>query len=166
MEFGALAALDHPNIVRCRDLYVDRDSSSLIIVTDLIEGGDLTEVIAQNSFSESDAKVIIRTILNVVEYLHDNQIIHKDLKPENIRFEKKLGDKIDYSSLKIVDFGGCNFMDTRDDLIKTSQIDGDWKFKSPGQLAGTYKKSCDIWAIGMIAHLLVKGKMAFEGNTP
>jgi hypothetical protein len=56
-------------------------------------------------------------------------------------------------------------MDTQDDLIKQGHIDGDMKFKSPGQLVGAYRKSCDIWAIGMIAHLLVKGKMAFEGNT-
>jgi serine/threonine protein kinase len=46
MEFGAIAALDHPNIVRCRDVYADGDRSRIIIVTDLVEGGDLTEVIA------------------------------------------------------------------------------------------------------------------------
>ena len=44
LEFGAIAALDHPNIVRCRDIYVN--GNKIIIVTDLVEGGNLTEVAA------------------------------------------------------------------------------------------------------------------------
>ena len=97
-----LQHLDHPNILRFQEIF--QDSKRFFIVTELCQGGDLLSQIHENVDSgmflaERDAAQIITQVISAVAYLHKNQIIHMDLKPENIVFLSSVE-----SNLKLIDF--------------------------------------------------------------
>jgi calcium-dependent protein kinase len=99
-EVSILMRLDHPNIIRIYHVY--QESRNFAIVTELCTGGELFERIQKShSFSEKQAAELMKQILGAVNYLHENEIVHRDLKAENLLFENERPD----SSLKLIDFG-------------------------------------------------------------
>ena len=80
--------LKHPNIVNLQKFYPPNSifkDSPLILILELVEGGDLfQDIIRRHSYTISDAKDYANQLLNGVDYLHKNLILHRDLKPENI----------------------------------------------------------------------------------
>ena len=87
-EFEFLKTVDHPNIIKFYELYVDDNYYNL--VTEFCGGGELFEhIIARGRFSEAYASKIIKQVLSAIKHLHDKNICHRDLKPENILFESK-----------------------------------------------------------------------------
>ena len=115
----ASAELDHPNLIKLHDVFESDDQ--LLLVTDLMRGGDLFQQLARAStFSEAEAAKLARQIISAVAYLHENGIVHCDLKPSNIlvlekhdevsRLSKeKVGESKEANSagmnIKIADFG-------------------------------------------------------------
>ena len=96
--------LDHPNIVRIHECYVEKDR--IVIITQLCKGGELLdEVIKDDAFSQDDVKQILKAILGAINYCHKNGVVHRDIKPANILLETNPDGSSDYSTLKIADFG-------------------------------------------------------------
>ena len=99
-EVSILMKLDHPNIIRIYHVY--QESRNYAIVTEYCSGGELFERIQNShSFSEKQAAELMKQILSAVNYLHENEIVHRDLKAENLLFENQKPD----SALKLIDFG-------------------------------------------------------------
>lgn len=99
-EVNILLKLDHPNIVKLYHLY--EDNKDYIMVTEYCSGGELFERIQKNqSFSEKHAAQIMRQILGALSYLHEKQIVHRDIKAENLLFENQNQD----ANVKLIDFG-------------------------------------------------------------
>lgn len=91
---------DHPNIIKMYDFYSDRKNYYLI--TELCVGGTLFDKIMQEKFlPEIEAASIMKQILSAVNYLHQSNILHRDLKPEIMMFDAPGPSGI----LKISDFG-------------------------------------------------------------
>ena len=91
---------EYPNVVRIQETY--EDDTSVHLVMELCEGGELFDRIAQKGhYSERDAAKVIKTIVSVVEACHSLGVVHRDLKPENFLFSSTDED----SSLKSTDFG-------------------------------------------------------------
>ena len=81
------------------------DSKKYYIITEMLDGGELFEFITnQGTISETDAAILMKQILQGVNYLHSQYIVHRDLKPENIMLISKPNSVKKYS-LKIIDFG-------------------------------------------------------------
>merc|ERR1719188_745951 len=110
-EILLLSEVDHPNIVKLRDVFEDRNE--VHIVTELCRGGELFDEIVRRTrrgkvgaappcFDEATAASIIRSLLEAVSYLHERDIVHRDIKPENIMFVNKSDDDV---SIKLIDFG-------------------------------------------------------------
>lgn len=94
--------MDHPNIVKLHEVYLDH--KFIHLVTDLLEGGELDpESMQAKRYSEAQAADIICQSLQSLNYLHDLNIVHRDLKTENILFTK------DKRIVKLIDFGFANF---------------------------------------------------------
>ena len=86
-EVEVLKKLDHPNIVKYFDTY--EDEGSIHIVMEYIPGENLMQLIKQkkfNKFSENNASEIVKSLLKAVMFLHRQNIIHRDIKPDNILF--------------------------------------------------------------------------------
>lgn len=100
---------------------------------------------------------IIYKIVKCVQYLHSKNIIHRDVKPQNILLNH------DYTALKICDFGFARFLPEKDyDL--TEYVATRW-YRSPELLVGQpYGKAADIWAIGCMIGELVDGQPMFPGD--
>ena len=98
-----LKLLDHPNILRLFEIFVD--DKRYCLVTELWSGKDLYEVIAKQAiFKEAEAAIIIKKLLEAVAYCHSKNLVHWDIKPENILYNKETKDVklFDFSSWQIL----------------------------------------------------------------
>ncbi|KAL7553234.1 hypothetical protein ACHAWF_016495 [Thalassiosira exigua] len=165
-EVTLLREVNHANIVELADIY--EDHYYLHLVTQLYTGGDLFDRIVQKKkssdatcFEERQAAAIMYEILNALSYLHKNDIVHRDVKPENIVFET---DK-DGSPIRIVDFGFArkHFEDSFEPYMST--IVGTTHFLAPEVLRQKYDKSCDVWSAGVVAFAMLCGYLPFNGRS-
>ena len=144
-EVEILQILDHPNIIKIYDVYLEADF--LHIVTEYCEGGELFERISSRMhFSEHLAALYMRQITSALIYLHKNKVIHRDLKPENIVFSTVDED----SPLKLINFS------------KISEEDKSFLFKAPECYSNKMTISSNIWSLGVILYLMLCGKLPFS----
>jgi len=87
-ETSLLQRVSHPHIVQLIDICDTKDT--LFIVMELMEGGELyEEIVKRKSFTEKDASFIMSQLFSALDYLHKNDIVHRDLKLENLLLAKK-----------------------------------------------------------------------------
>nr|KAG5690090.1 hypothetical protein BaRGS_016398 [Batillaria attramentaria] len=83
-EIAILKKLDHPNIVKLVEVLDDPEEDNLYLVFELVEKGEVMEVPCSTPFSEDLARSYFRDIIQGIEYLHYQHIIHRDVKPSNL----------------------------------------------------------------------------------
>ena len=159
-EIEVLKKLDHPNIVKIFEFFIENDGYYLI--TEFCEGGELFDAIKQNgSFSEPVAANIMYQIFNAIFYCHfTNNIIHRDLKPENILINSK-DERNGFYDIKIIDFGAAKIYEKNKDEKK---IIGSPYYIAPEVLMKSYNEKCDIWSCGVILYILLSGRAPFTGH--
>lgn len=155
-EGRLISNLIHPNIIKIYSFYTYENY--LYNVMEYAKGGELTQLInSKEEIPESRIKDIFKQIYNAVQYLHNKNIIHRDLKTNNIVFldEEK-------SHVAIIDFG-ISSTSSGGDVLKAGTL----KYLPPEILNGeTFKNSIkiDMWALGIILYLLYFKKFPFEGK--
>ena len=159
-EIENLMLLNHPNILKLFEYYYD-EQENIYIITEYIRGEELFNKIQEvYRFSEEDAAIIIKSVLQAITYCHSRGIIHRDLKPENILIPTG-SSKIDYTLLKIIDFGASVL---KKDDGKISFRFGTPYYIAPEVLQESYNEKCDVWSIGVILYLLLIGQAPFDGD--
>ena len=163
-EINIMSILDHPNIIKLYEIFEDEKYFYLII--EYCEGGELLHRIRErnekgNPFKEKEIAEIFKEIISAISYCHDNNVVHRDLKLENILFLNKN----ENSEIKIIDFGVSTILEKKENKIKklNSKI-GTVYYMSPEILKGSYTELCDIWACGVILYIMVFGFPPFNGN--
>ena len=158
-EVENLMLLNHPNIMKLYEYFYEKDN--IYIIMEYIRGDELfTKINEVHSFSEETSAIIIKSIFQGIAYCHSLGIIHRDLKPENILVP--LGKvNIDYTLLKIIDFGASVLMKGRK---KITFRFGTAYYIAPEVLQQSYNEKCDIWSIGVILYLLLTGSVPFDGK--
>ena len=153
-----LSNLIHNNIIKIYGSFAYKNY--LYNIMPYCEGGELTQLINSNNYlSEKRIKEIFIQIVEGVEFIHNNNVIHRDLKPNNILFLDKEKTKV-----VIIDFGLSGFSNG---LIKEVIKAGTFKFLSPEILCRenfSSSSKIDIWALGVILYLMNFKKYPFEGN--
>lgn len=150
--------LDHPNIVRLEEVY--ESHSEIYLVQELCLGGELFDRLDEQPdyhYTEAECARLVKQMLSAVRYLHSRGIIHRDLKLENFLFSST--DATD-SELKMIDFGlskHFHFGEEQHEAVGTPYT------VAPEVIKGRYDERCDIWAIGVIAFLLLSGEPPFGG---
>jgi len=156
-EIKILRALDHPNIVKFYEEI--EDGPYFFIVTEYCSGGELFDRIAKKrTFGESEAANIIEKILCALSHCHSKNIAHRDIKPENILYTTA----DDLADVKLIDFGLAK---QKTDAYTYQTIVGSPCYLAPEVIEGNYTNSCDMWSLGVVLHLLLSGKMPFDGKT-
>ena len=159
-EIEILKNLDHPDIVRIIESF--NTKNSYILITEYCEGGELFDQV-KNQLSETQIAVIFKQILSGLAYLHSNNIVHRDLKLENILIHEKEKSKTtgeDLFNIKIIDFGTARIFDKNKN---PQSIVGSSYYIAPEVLRQKYNKECDLWSVGVILYMFIVGHAPFDG---
>ncbi len=160
-EAMALAALSHPNIVTITDFVSSRDVSFLVM--ELLEGEDLDALLSREALPVRDAMWVMEQILGGLAYAHERDVIHRDLKPQNV-IVRRLRGRI---HAKMLDFGLAKFMDGSgpgQNLTKTGLVVGTPAYMAPEQASGAHAdRRADVYASGILFYELLTGSHPFEG---
>jgi len=143
----------NPHIVTLLEAFEDRHKVHLVM--ELCEGGELFDrILARKHYSEKAASMVVKTILEVVQFCHQNHIAHRDLKPENFLFvDSKFIEE--GGNVKSIDFG---FSTTFKPDQPLTEILGSSYYVAPEVLKGKYNEKCDIWSCGVITYILLTGQ--------
>jgi len=157
-EVSIQAALDHPHILRVQ--HVCESDDELQIVTEHMAGGDLhAQLSRRKCFSEAEAADAISQILLGVSYLHAHDIIHRDLKLENVMYKDE-----ECTHLKLIDFGMATRWEGHGEKKPLTKRCGTPAFMSPEMWNRSYTDKADMWAVGLIAFELLTGSSPHCGR--
>ncbi|KPM08452.1 serine/threonine-protein kinase SIK3-like protein [Sarcoptes scabiei] len=147
----------HKNIVR---LYqVMHSDRHVMLVTEYCQGGELFEqLVNKGRLSENNSRFYFNQIIDAVQYLHMNGIVHRDLKAENLLLSS------DYKRVKLADFGFSNYFSDQSLLATWC---GSPPYAAPELFEGKQYNGpkADIWSLGVVLYVLVCGSLPFDGNT-
>jgi eukaryotic-like serine/threonine-protein kinase len=168
-EAKVLASLNHPNIA---SIYGFEDSDRPGLVMELVEGPTLADRILAGPLSVEEALTIAKQECEALEYAHERGIVHRDVKPANIKVAAD-------GTVKLLDFGLAKALE---DLVGNADISnsptftrmptqaglilGTAAYMSPEQAKGRpVDRRSDIWAFGCVLFEMLTGKMVFSGES-
>ncbi|XP_056139479.1 serine/threonine-protein kinase SIK3 homolog isoform X2 [Lampris incognitus] len=155
-EVQIMKMLRHPHIIR---LYQVMDTERMIyLVTEYASGGEIFDhLVAHGRMAEKDARKKFKQIVAAVHFCHCRNIVHRDLKAENLLLDHNL-------NIKIADFGFSNLF-SRGQLLKTWC--GSPPYAAPELFEGKEYDGpkVDIWSLGVVLYVLVCGALPFDGST-
>ena len=155
VEAQAAAGLMHPNIVNVYD--VGEEQEIYYIVMELVEGITLKKYIEKKArLSVKEAISIAIQVSMGIEAAHNNHIIHRDIKPQNIIISKE-------GKVKVTDFGIAKAATSN---TITSNVMGSVHYTSPEQARGGYSdEKSDIYSLGITMFEMLTGRVPFNGET-
>ena len=157
-ESQAVAMLSHPNIMAVYD--VSKTEELEYIVMELIDGITLKEYLERRGpLSSKEVTVFSTQIAKALEHAHSREIIHRDIKPQNIMLLRD-------GTLKVADFGIAHIANSQIDRAKGEAI-GSVHYVSPEQARGSDIDSrADLYSLGVVMYEMLTGRLPFEGETP
>lgn len=161
LEIRALAKLNHPSIVAIYDC--GRVGRRYYYAMEFVGGGSLKSVVDKRSMlPEREALAIIRGMALALSHAHASNVVHRDVKPENVLI-------CEDGSAKLTDFGLVMHQDADHmSLTQSGMMVGSYYYVSPEQLDGVkdIDGRADIYSLGATLYYALTGKTAFSGKTP
>jgi serine/threonine protein kinase len=147
-EIAMMDMCDHKNIVKYIGTYMK--GTDLWIVMELMEGGKLTDIILHTRFSEPEIAWVCKETLEALKYMHENCMIHRDIKSDNILVNKQ-------GEAKLADFGFCCKLKQKSDTRKS--VMGTPYWMAPEVIRGIdYAYKSDVWSLGIVAIEMAEGE--------
>ena len=171
-EVTTLCRVQHPNCLQLYECYVT--TKKVYMVTELVSGGQLLNCIVQGGLGERYSAHVMRQVLQGIQYLHSQGIVHRDLKLENI----VLLDNSSMPCVKIVDFGlsKCTSEDGQlqtlcgspqylaPEMLSTQLPPAPTHLQFSLNLARGYTPAVDMWSAGVVLYTLLSGMYPFVCN--
>nr|XP_003474704.1 testis-specific serine/threonine-protein kinase 1 [Cavia porcellus] len=160
-EIEVMAILNHRSIIKTYEIF-ETSQGKVYIVMELGVQGDLLEFIkTQGALQEDDARKKFQQLSSAIKYCHDLDIVHRDLKCENLLLDK------DYN-IKVSDFGFSKrcMRDDSGQLALSKTFCGSAAYAAPEVLQGIpyQPKVYDIWSLGVILYIMVCGSMPYDDS--
>ena len=159
-EVLVLMLINHPNVVKLIEVLDDESMKQQYLVLEYVDGGPIMTlnekgVAAESPFPEDVTRNYFQQTVEGLAYLHNHNIIHKDIKPENLLVTR------DRTTVKLADFGVSRLMASEDDGSRDTS--GTPLFLSPETCRGDFSsgKSNDIWALGVTLYIFMYGRTPF-----
>lgn len=162
-EAQVLASLNHPNIATIYDELQEAEGLGYLIL-EYVPGQTLAERIAGAKLKPQEALSIAQQIAEAVAAAHEHDVIHRDLKPGNIKITPE-------GRIKVLDFGlakalSGEVVDQQSTVTDPGRVMGTPAYMSPEQARGLETdKRCDIWSFGCMLYEMLTGKVPFDGET-
>ncbi|KAI8791871.1 serine/threonine-protein kinase 33 [Biomphalaria glabrata] len=151
-EVTIFKKVDHKNIIHLRE--VIESSKKMYLIMELCKGGDLANVLKhEGAFKEGDAKVVMSSLAEAIKYLHQQGIMHRDLKLENILIAEEFTDRKDIK-VKVSDFGLSTQQTYNSFENMQEQYCGTPSYMAP-EMNSTYSYPVDVWAMGIIMYYML-----------
>ena len=160
-EARVMIKLDHPNILRCLDAGFDAKLVSHYLTMEFVEGGSVEGFLKKmGRFSIGDALHIILKTAEGLQHAHERNMIHRDIKPDNILLTKE-------GIVKVADLGLAKDTEEDTSLTKTGAGAGTPIYMAPEQARDVKHVDCrvDIYALGVMLYVFLTGQPPFQGNT-
>ncbi|CAO1626445.1 unnamed protein product [Sympodiomycopsis kandeliae] len=159
-EMDVLKGLDQPHVVKFLDWFESKDKYYLVF--EEATGGELFErILSRGRFTELDACGTIRAVLSAIQYLHHHNIVHRDVKPENILYRTEAED----ANVVLVDFGIAQHLEAEDELL--TNVCGSYGYAAPEILSKKgHGKAVDMWSLGVITYTMLCGYTPFRSDDP
>ncbi|XP_037315463.1 serine/threonine-protein kinase 33-like [Pungitius pungitius] len=165
-EINILKQVYHAHIIHLQEVYHTAQMTYLVI--DLCEGGDLKQLLQRKKyFTEDETRHIICSLADAVAYLHKRDIVHRDLKLENILVMNDLGEEEERRIIiQVADFGlSVKTNGVRIENMMTETC-GTLIYMAPEVMSGrAYSQWCDVWSIGVVMYILLCGEPPFLSKT-
>ena len=161
-EREALAAskMTHPNIANLLDVGVEEDGTRYLVI-EYVSGKTLKQFIQESGTirPETAAQIIMR-VLAAVQHAHQNGVIHRDIKPQNILIDKE-------GAVKVADFGIARVANAQTMNQDTETVMGSVYYFSPEQAKGALvDEKSDLYSVGVMFYEMLTGQVPFTGDTP
>lgn len=157
-EAQSAAGLNHPHIVSIYDR--GEAEGSYYIAMEYLEGTSLKQLIAEKgNLSPALAIDISEQILQALQFAHENNVIHRDIKPHNIVINGR-------NQVKVTDFGIAR-AGSAARMTETGSIIGTAQYLSPEQAKGhAVEQNSDLYSLGIVLYEMLTGEVPFEGENP
>ncbi|XGW33373.1 hypothetical protein V3C99_017649 [Haemonchus contortus] len=157
-EVSILTQLRHPRIAQIYDAFYT-PNNEVVLIMEIVRGGELFDRVADESYvlTEMAVVMIICQLCEAIDYIHEMNILHLDIKPENIMCVSQTGNRI-----KLIDFGLARYYDGTQEL---RYMAGTPEFAAPEVIK--YEQldyHTDMWSVGVITYILLSGYSPFLGE--
>jgi predicted Ser/Thr protein kinase len=154
-EARALARLNHQNIVAVYDF--GRANDSYYFIMEYVDGATLRQLVDVGKLQPAEALSIVPQICDALQFAHDEGIVHRDVKPDNILLDSK-------GRVKVADFGLAKLLDRAPadiSLTGTNQVMGTPHYMAPEQMQGSpdVDHRADIYSVGVVFYEMLTGQL-------
>lgn len=160
-EVNIMKMIDHEHVICLKEVY--ETPTKMFLVMELCDEGELCNLLKKRkTLNENETLTVIRQLADAIAYLHDLDIVHRDLKLENILLCQPVANEL--LNIKISDFGLSYVKGSGESMMQS--VCGTPMYMAPEVIdEHEYSRQCDIWSIGVILYILLTGSPPFQAPT-